>query len=70
MYIYLQSNFYSLKLSLSRVFSHDVTADIHVLVSQNNAKVAMMVSQTNLAGVELFSYVSKKCDGHIGENTL
>lgn len=51
-----------------RVFSHEVTADI--LASQNNEKAATVVSQTNLVGVELFSYVNKRFDGHMGENTL
>ena len=36
-----------------RVFSHDVTA-----VSQNNKTAAMLVSQTNPVGVELFSYAN------------
>ena len=36
-----------------RVFSHDVTAAI--LVSQNNEKTAMLVSQTSPVGVQLFS---------------
>ena len=36
------------------VFSHDVSAAI--LVSQSNETAAMFVSQTNLPGVELFSY--------------
>ena len=36
-----------------RVFSHDVTAAI--LASQNNETAAMLVSQTNPLGVELFS---------------
>ena len=39
------------------VFSHDVTAAI--LVSQNNEMTAMLVSQTNPVGVELFSYVTE-----------
>ena len=39
-----------------RVFSHDVKAAI--LVSQNNETVAMLVSQTNPLGVELFSYAN------------
>ena len=38
----------------NRVFSHDVMAAI--LVSQNNETMAMLVSQTNPVGVELFSY--------------
>ena len=38
------------------VFSHDVTAAI--LVSQNDEKAAMLVSQTSPLGVELFSYVN------------
>ena len=37
-----------------KVFSHDVMAAI--LVSQNNETASMVVSQTNLLGVELFSY--------------
>ena len=36
-----------------RVFSHDVTAAI--LVAQNIETAAMLVSQTNLVGVELLS---------------
>ena len=36
-----------------RVFSHDVKAAI--LVSKNNKTAAMLVSQTNPLGVELFS---------------
>ena len=43
-----------LNLLQYRVFSHDVTAAI--LVSQNNETVAMLVSQVNPVGVELFSY--------------
>ena len=39
-----------------RVFSRDVTAAI--LVSQNNKKAAMLVSQTSPVGVELFSYAN------------
>ena len=35
-----------------RVFSHDVTATI--LVSSNNETAAMLVSKTNLLGVEDF----------------
>ena len=38
------------------VFSHDVTAAI--LLSQNIETAAMLVSQTNPVGVELFSYVN------------
>ena len=41
---------------VNRVFSHDTTAAI--FVSQNNERVAMLVSQTNPLGVELFSYAS------------
>ena len=37
-----------------RVFSHDVM--VAILVSHNNKTVAMLVSQTNPVGVELFSY--------------
>ena len=37
-----------------KVFSHDVTTAI--LVFQNNKSAAMLVSQTNPVGVELFSY--------------
>ena len=37
------------------MFSHDVTAAI--IVFQNNERTAMLVSQTNLMGVELFCYV-------------
>ena len=40
----------------NRVFSHDVTAAI--LVSQNNETAAMLVSQTGLVGIELFSYAN------------
>ena len=36
------------------VFSHEVMAAI--FVSQNNETAAMLVSQTNPLGVELFSY--------------
>ena len=39
-----------------RLFSHDVTAAI--LVFQNNETSAMLVSQTNLLGVELFFYAN------------
>ena len=66
--IYLQSNFYSLILGLSRVLSHDVMVDI--MVSQNNAKAAMLVSQTIPVGVEPLCYVNKTFDGNMGENTL
>ena len=41
----------SLKTLHNKVFSHDVTAAI--LVSQDNETAAMVVSQTNLVGVEL-----------------
>ena len=37
-----------------RVFSHDVA--VAILVSHNNETAAMLVSQTNPLGVELFSY--------------
>ena len=37
---------------LNRVFSNDVKA------SQNNKTAAMLVSQTNPVGVELFSYAN------------
>jgi len=37
------------------VFSHDVTATIILLVSQNNETAAMLVCQTHPVGVELFS---------------
>ena len=61
---------------MNRVFSHDVTAPI--LVSQNTETAAILVSQTNPLGVELFSYAnaffyfSKICidAGHVSENTL
>ena len=49
------------------VFSHEVTAVI--LVSQNNETVAMLVSQTNPMGVELF-FSSSSDAGHVSENTL
>ena len=39
-----------------RVFTHDVMAAI--LVSQNSETAAMLVSQTNPLGVELFSYAN------------
>ena len=39
-----------------RVFSHDVTAAI--FLSHNNETAAMLVSQTNPVGVELFSYAN------------
>ena len=39
-----------------RVFSYDVTAAI--LVSQNLETTAMLVSQINPVGVELFSYAN------------
>ena len=39
-----------------RVFSHDVMAAI--LVFQNNETVALLVSQTNPVGVELFYYIN------------
>ena len=39
-----------------RVFSHDVSAAI--LVSQNNETVAMLVSQTDPLGVQLFSHAN------------
>ena len=39
-----------------RVFSYDVTAAI--LVSQNLETAAMLVSQINPVGVELFSYAN------------
>ena len=41
---------------LYRVFSHDVTAAM--LVSQNYKTAAILVSQTNPVGVELFSYAN------------
>ena len=41
-------------LAKNTVFLHDVTAAI--LEFQNNKTAAMMVSQTNPVGVELFSY--------------
>ena len=50
------------------MLSHEVMADI--MVSQNNAKAAMSVSQTIPVGVEPLFYVNKKFDGHMGENTL
>ena len=31
---------------------------VAILVSQNNEKAAMLVSQTSAVGVELFSYVN------------
>ena len=37
-------------------FSHDVT--VAILVSQNNEKAAMLVSQSNPLGVELFCYTN------------
>ena len=40
----------------NRVFSHDVTSAI--LVSLSNETAAMLVSQNNPLGVELFSYVN------------
>ena len=40
----------------NRVFSHDVAAAI--LVSQNNETAAMLASQTNPMGVELFCYAN------------
>ena len=43
-------------LSVDRVFSHDVTAAI--LVSKDNETAAMLVSQTDPVGVELFSYAN------------
>ena len=61
----------------NRVFSLDVTAAI--LVSQNNKTAAMLESQTNPAGVELFFFLCKRfllfqkiCIdvGHVSENTL
>ena len=39
-----------------RVFSYDVTAAI--LVSQNSEMAALLVSQINPVGVELFSYTN------------
>ena len=39
-----------------RVFSYDVTAAI--LVSQNSEMAALLVSQINPVGVELFSYAN------------
>ena len=50
-----------------RVFSHDVAAAI--LVSHNNETAAMLVSQTNPMGVELF-FSSSSDAGHVSENTL
>ena len=46
-----------------------------ILVSQNNETEAMLVSQTNPVGVELFSYAnaffcSSIDDGHVSENAL
>ena len=41
---------------LYRVFSHDVTEVI--LVSLNKGIVAMLVSQTNPPGIELYSYAN------------
>ena len=40
----------------NRVFSHDVM--VAILVSQNNETAAMILSQTNPVGVELFSYAN------------
>ena len=42
--------------TLCRVISHDVMAAI--LVPQNNETAAMLMSQTNPLGVELFSYAN------------
>ena len=39
-----------------RVFSHDVI--VAILVPHNNKTAAMLVSQTNPVGVELFSYAN------------
>ena len=41
---------------LYRVFSHDIM--VAILVSQNNEAAAMLVSQTNHVGVELFCYAN------------
>ena len=41
---------------MDRVFSYDVTAAI--LEFQNNETAAMLVSQINPLGVELFSYAN------------
>ena len=43
-------------LHVYRVFSHDVM--VAILVSHNNKTAAMLVSQTNPVGVELFSYAN------------
>ena len=43
-------------MSFNRVFSCDVTAA--TLVSQNEETAAILVSQTNLLGVELLSYAN------------
>ena len=58
----------SLIFGLSRVFSND--ANTAILVSQNNEMTAMLALQTNLVGLELFSYVNEKFDDYLGENTL
>ena len=42
-------------VSLNWAYSNDVTATI--LVVQNNEAAAMLVSQDNPVGIELFSYV-------------
>ena len=57
-YIHGKSNFHRFYLSESvyRLFSHDVTAAI--VVCQNNETAAMLLSQTNPLGVELFSYAN------------
>ena len=50
-------NFLALEFPFqNRVFSHDVTAAI--LVSQNKETAAMLMSQTNPLGVEVFSYAN------------
>ena len=41
---------------LNRAFAHDITAAI--LVPQNYETAAMLVSQTNLVRVKLFSYAN------------
>ena len=48
--------FVAVEVKVYRVFSHDVTAAI--LVFQNNEMAAMLLSQTSLVGVELFSYAN------------
>ena len=46
--------------SSNGAFSHNVMSAM--LVSQKNKRAAILVSQTNPVGIELFSFVNTFCD--------